>query len=130
MGAAPPARRHRRRRAPTRTRRRRPEPGQPAAVSGRRWRGTNRIGASRLYELGRILGVGVQFFFEDAPSVAGQPLVTPGFADDAAEGFVVDFLSSREGIDLNRAFVRIPDPKVRRAVIDLMRTLGGDDADA
>ncbi|MDX1732137.1 MAG: transcriptional regulator, partial [Aurantimonas coralicida] len=37
--------------------------------------------------------------------------------------YVVDFLSSSEGLQLNRAFVRISDPKVRRRVIDLVRTL-------
>jgi len=89
-------------------------------------KGINRIGASRLHELSRILGVGVQFFFDDAP----MPLdaaARGGFAEEAAEGFVVDFLASKEGIDLNRAFVRIADPKVRRSVVDLVRALAGDD---
>lgn len=90
-------------------------------------KGINRIGASRLYELGRILGVGVQFFFEDAPASGLGNGARVGFAEDAAEGFVVDFLASKEGIDLNRAFVRIADPKVRRSIVDLVRALGGED---
>ena len=44
--------------------------------------------------------------------------------------YVVDFLSSSEGIQLNKAFVRIKDPKLRRRVIDLVRALAGEDADA
>ena len=32
-------------------------------------KGANRIGASRLFELARILGVNVQFFFEDLPGI-------------------------------------------------------------
>ncbi len=89
-------------------------------------KGINRIGASRLHELSRILGVSVQFFFDDAP-VAVDAASRGGFGEDAAEGFVVDFLASKEGIDLNRAFVRITDPKVRRSVVDLVRALAGDE---
>ena len=92
-------------------------------------KGVNRVSTSRLYELARILGVGVHFFYEDAPAATADTLLAPGFADEATEGFVVDFLSSREGIDLNRAFVRISEPKVRRAVIDLVRTLSGETPD-
>ena len=58
-----------------------------------------------------------------------------GFRADEAEGFgesqptsyVVDFLSSSEGLSLNKAFVRIEDPKVRRRIVDLVRSLAGDD---
>jgi hypothetical protein len=40
---------------------------------------------------------------------------------------VVDFLSSTEGLQLNRAFIRIKDPKVRRRVIDLVRAMAGEE---
>jgi hypothetical protein len=36
----------------------------------------------------------------------------------------MDFLSSAEGIQLGLAYARIKDVKVRRKVLDLMRTLG------
>ena len=51
----------------------------------------------------------------------------PNFAERPADNYVVDFLSSREGIELNKAFVRITDPKVRRSVVDLVRSVAGDD---
>ncbi|MEL6297878.1 MAG: helix-turn-helix domain-containing protein [Pseudomonadota bacterium] len=88
-------------------------------------KGMNRIGASRLYEMSRILGVGVDFFYEDmnglAESANGSHV--GGFAEDS-EGDVVGFMKSREGIELNRAFASIDDPKVRRSVIELVRSLG------
>jgi transcriptional regulator with XRE-family HTH domain len=91
-------------------------------------KGINRIGASRLYELSQLLNVGVDFFYEDAP-VGGMPHHgAPGFADPTGENYIVDFLNSREGLELNRAFTRITDPKVRRAVIELVRSLAPDDA--
>lgn len=91
-------------------------------------KGINRIGASRLHELSRILGVSVQFFFDEAPAASAGAAARAGFAEDQAEGFVVDFLSSKEGIELNRAFVRIADAKVRRSIVELIRTLAGEDA--
>jgi transcriptional regulator with XRE-family HTH domain len=89
-------------------------------------KGINRIGASRLYELAQLLNVGVDFFYEDAP-VGDAHHAAPGFADPSGENYIVDFLNSREGLELNRAFTRITDPKVRRAVIELVRSLAADD---
>ena len=50
-------------------------------------------------------------------------------AEDASTSFVVDFLSSSEGLQLNRAFVKISDPKVRRKIVDLVKALSADDVD-
>tara|TARA_R110002020_G_scaffold266483_18_gene481402 strand:- start:2022 stop:2432 length:411 start_codon:yes stop_codon:yes gene_type:complete len=83
-------------------------------------KGSNRIGASRLQEIARVLQVPVAFFFEDAPGGApGQP----GFAESQSSSYVTDFLTSSEGVALNRAFARIADAKVRRRVIDLVEAL-------
>src|SRR5215468_3285590 len=75
-------------------------------------KGINRIGASRLFDLSQVLGVSVQFFYDEAP-VSGHRVnsltAMPGFAERPADNFVVNFLSSREGIELNKAFVRIVD---------------------
>lgn len=90
-------------------------------------KGTNRIGASRLQHIARVLTVPVSFFFEDAP---GQVPEQAGLAEREPASFVVDFLSSAEGIQLNKAFVRIKDPKLRRRIIDLVRALAGDEEDA
>ena len=86
-------------------------------------KGSNRVGASRLQAISSILGVPVAFFFEDAPT-DGTPT---GFGESAGTNYVVDFLSSPEGLQLNRAFVRIQDPKVRRKILDLVKTLADDE---
>ena len=86
-------------------------------------KGTNRVGASRLQAISSILEVPPAFFFEDAP---GSPNVT-GLAEENATTYVVDFLSSTEGLRLNRAFVRISDPKVRGRIIDLVRALADEE---
>ena len=90
-------------------------------------KGTNRIGASRLQHIARVLSAPVSFFFEDAP---GSPSESPNVAESPSTNYVVDFLSSSEGIQLNKAFVRINDAKLRRKIIDLVRAMAGDLTDA
>lgn len=82
-------------------------------------KGTNRIGASRLYQLARILEVPVSYFFPEPDAAQGAA----GMSEDAAPDYVMDFVASSEGIELNRAFAQIRDPKVRRRVIDLVRSI-------
>jgi len=92
-------------------------------------KGTNRIGASRLQHIARVLQVPVSFFFEDAPGGAAEQSGA-GMGEPKSASYVVDFLSSSEGLQLNRAFLRVKDAKVRRKIIDLVRSLAGEDAEA
>lgn len=88
-------------------------------------KGINRIGASRLFDLAQVLGVSVQFFYEEAPS--SEPQLAPdGLAEKHDEHSIVEFLRSRDGLELNRAFVRISDAKARRAIVELVRSLAND----
>jgi hypothetical protein len=52
----------------------------------------------------------------------------PGFAEDSANPPVMEFLSTGDGLQLNLAFMRIKEPKVRKRVLDLVKSLadGGD----
>jgi transcriptional regulator with XRE-family HTH domain len=94
-------------------------------------KGVNRIGASRLFDLAQVLGVPIQFFYDDAP--IGEPQASAaatGMAERSADGYIFDFLNTREGLELNRAFARISDPKSRRAILDLVRKLAGNEGSA
>jgi len=91
-------------------------------------KGVNRIGASRLFDLSRVLGVPVQFFYDEAPAEIDDRAAAPGFAERPAETYVIEFLSTREGLELNKAFVKIADPRVRRTIVELVRALGGDES--
>jgi transcriptional regulator with XRE-family HTH domain len=90
-------------------------------------KGTNRIGASRLQHIASVLSVPVSFFFEDAP---GGPTAAPGMAEAHPASYMTDFLSSSEGVQLNKAFVRIKDSKLRRRIIDLVRAAAGEEDSA
>jgi len=93
-------------------------------------KGTNRIGASRLFQLSKILEVPVGYFFEDAFASSAPAQASHGLHEPQQEGYLLDFLNSREGLDLNKAFAKIHDPKVRRRVIDLVRALSEEKLDA
>ena len=85
-------------------------------------KGTNRIGASRLQQIAAILTVPVSFFFDGAPGENAMPVEV---AEKSTA--IVDFLSTSEGLQLNKAFVRIKDPRVRRRVVDLVSSLGAEE---
>jgi transcriptional regulator with XRE-family HTH domain len=82
-------------------------------------KGVNRIGAGRLFEIARILGVPIQYFYE---SVTEHLAGAPGFAE-AESPPVLEFVSSGEGLQLSLAYMRIKDPKVRKRVLDLVKSL-------
>jgi transcriptional regulator with XRE-family HTH domain len=83
-------------------------------------RGANRIGASRLYELSRVLDVPVSFFFDNTDPVRAPAM---GFAQPPAEAFESDPLRKPETLELVRAFFAIDDPMVRRRLMDLAKAL-------
>src|SRR4051794_18092178 len=89
-------------------------------------RGVNRIGASRLFDLARVLDVPIGFFFDDMPDSLGGG-VNPmrraaGFAEQQ-EGFEDDTLHRRETLELVRAYYRITDGSVRKRVFELIKSL-------
>jgi transcriptional regulator with XRE-family HTH domain len=89
-------------------------------------KGTNRIGASRLQQISQTLNVPMAFFFDGAPEGDGA---AQGFADDPGTSNVMDFLSTAEGMQLNKAFARIHDARVRRRIIDLVQALADERSD-
>lgn len=91
-------------------------------------KGTNRIGASRLQQIAGILKVPPAFFFEKMPDDGADAAHgAPGLAEEGP-GFVVDFLSTSEGLMLNKAFVRIKEARVRKKIIDLVNALADEAA--
>ncbi|MEI2298155.1 helix-turn-helix domain-containing protein [Ensifer sp. MJa1] len=79
-------------------------------------KGTNRIGASRLQAIADILGVHPSFFFQEgedpASARSGEATREPSE--------ISSFVSSKEGIALNRAFLKITDPVLRKKIISLV----------
>ena len=84
-------------------------------------KGVNRIGAGRLFEISRILGVPIDFFYDGV----GVPNEGPSDATPP----VMEFVSSGEGLQLSLAFMKIRDPKVRKRVLDLVKSLAEEQAE-
>jgi transcriptional regulator with XRE-family HTH domain len=90
-------------------------------------KGINRISASRLFKIANVLGASVQFFFKEmSPSIDSDE---PAHEEDAGESAILEFLRTRDGVELNTAFLRIPGIKSRRAILELVRSLGGSNMD-
>jgi transcriptional regulator with XRE-family HTH domain len=87
-------------------------------------RGANRISASKLYEIARALRVSIAWFFEGLSDPTAEPV------DGAEEGetapFAHNFLMSQEGVDLANLFPRLPQRRVRRRLVELVRSLVED----
>ncbi len=88
-------------------------------------KGTNRISASRLFNLSRVLDVPISFFFEDlSPAAAGGgKRRTRGLSEAPAAALEPDLLSRRETGELIRAYYRVKDPRLRKRVLDLIKAL-------
>jgi transcriptional regulator with XRE-family HTH domain len=83
-------------------------------------KGTNRIGASRIQHIAEILQVPVSFLFE------GSPGSSTHFDEAPSPTYVADFLATAEGLALIRAFMRVPDIKLRRAIVDMVELIAVD----
>ena len=82
--------------------------------------GTNRIGASRLQYLSGILQVPVPFFFKGSPYARGARSRIHGAP---SPDYITDFLTSRDGLALTKAFMRIKDTKLKRRIVDLVQRI-------
>ncbi len=85
--------------------------------------GSNRIGASRLYQISQILGVPVSYFFEDMDQMAAVANENHA-GEDGPRG---DLVAKRETLELVRAYYRIDSAKVRRGIVDMIRSIGTPD---
>jgi transcriptional regulator with XRE-family HTH domain len=97
-------------------------------------RGINRMGASRLYQMARLLSVPVAYFFDELPANSGfkpqagfaEVAQTPLEGAPSAETPDYDVLKKRETLELVRAYYRIHDPKQRRKVFELVRSMADE----
>jgi len=84
-------------------------------------KGVNRIGAGRLFEVSRILGVPIDYFYEGASTQLS------GSSETEASPPIMEFVSSGEGLQLSLAFMKIKDPKLRKRVLDLVKQMAEDE---
>lgn len=91
-------------------------------------RGTNRIGASRLFHLSQILDVDQNYFFEDIPVDLAQQAGIPmehmqGLSEEMQAKLEPDPMAQKETMDLIRAYYAIDDAAIRRKMLELVKTM-------
>ncbi len=88
-------------------------------------RGANRISASGLFDLSRVLDVPIQFFFDDMPTaVAASSPAQGGGKAKKPPSYEPDPMATRETMELVRAYYKITDPEIRKHLFAMTKTLG------
>lgn len=87
-------------------------------------RGTNRISASRLFQIAKALKVPIEFFFDGA--TGGRKV--QGFSDNKQAplgGAPSDLMARRDTLELVRAYTEIEDPALKKQLLMMAKTMGG-----
>lgn len=85
-------------------------------------KGTNRIGASRLMKIAEVLGVAPAYFFQQEAGVSDGDN-GEGTENLAVSKALSEFLSTKEGMALNRAFSKISEIDVRMRFVALVKSI-------
>ena len=88
-------------------------------------RGTNRIGAGRLFELSWALDVPVEYFFDEMPAEVAA--ISPAQKHRKAKepmSYALDPMARRETLELVRAYYKIKNAKVRKRLFGMTKALG------
>ncbi len=82
--------------------------------------GANRVSASRLFQLSKVLNVSVPFFFDDMPEKVTGPKSHP---QETLEPFADNPLTKSEILEFVRTYYRLPTAHVRKRVFELAKAL-------
>jgi transcriptional regulator with XRE-family HTH domain len=82
-------------------------------------KGSNRVSASRLYQISRVLGVPVQYFYDELKSDDGPS----GFAESEGADAIAGALQSPEGVQIARIFSATSDPEKRKLILNAVKLL-------
>ena len=91
-------------------------------------RGMNRVGASRLWDIGKVLEVHIGFFYEDmkhdvasqSPRMFSLPEATPLSLHEEEQKYDTDPMSKQETIELVKAYYKIPNRKAAKHIYNLI----------
>jgi transcriptional regulator with XRE-family HTH domain len=90
-------------------------------------RGINRMGASRLYDFAKALGVPISYFFEGFGDYAVDDGSALAAAEPNAPAYEHDNMNNRETLEVMRAYYRIKNPAVRKRIVELIKAMAVED---
>jgi transcriptional regulator with XRE-family HTH domain len=82
-------------------------------------KGSNRVSASRLYQISRVLGVPVQYFYDELKEDNGPT----GFAESEGADAIAGALQSPDGVQIARIFSETTDPDKRKLILNAVKLL-------
>ncbi len=91
-------------------------------------KGLNRIGASRLWDIAQVLGVGVEFFYEDLDEIAKEKSPRKisthlQLSDDSEEVFNIDAWLRKDVVALVKAYTKIKDVTITQNILNLVESV-------
>ncbi|HEY9235335.1 MULTISPECIES: helix-turn-helix domain-containing protein [Phenylobacterium] len=89
-------------------------------------RAANRVSASKLYEMARALDTSTAYFFEGLADTKSTAPSEPA----GGQAHMQAFLLTSEGVELANAFPKIAPARVRRRILDLVRAMVDEEAQA
>lgn len=86
--------------------------------------GTNRVSSSRLYDIAKVMGVPINFFFDHIEEeIEGRPVAhIDGLADAPEPAYMEDDDSRNDTMELVTAYWRLPDD-IRRKALTLLKSM-------
>ena len=90
-------------------------------------RGANRISASRLWDIGQILDVPINYFFDDMTESTMQSsprrISRGGEILDLVDQQIKDPMARRETLELVRTYYSIEKPLVRKRISEMVKSI-------
>ena len=90
-------------------------------------RGANRISASRLWDIGQILDVPINYFFDDMTENTMQSsprrISRGGDIVDLTDEQIKDPMARRETLELVRTYYSIEKPLVRKRISEMVKSI-------
>lgn len=87
-------------------------------------KGTNRVSASRMQQFAKKLDVPESFFFDGAPAAQVSGSVDKGSGNSVVRpAYITDFVTSRDGHNIIKAFSRIKDRKLQHSIVALVEQI-------
>lgn len=90
-------------------------------------RGINRMGASRLFDFAKALGVPVSYFFEGFGDYVLEDGAALAAAEPNAQAFEHENVNNRETLEVMRAYYKIKNPALRKRVVELIKAMASED---
>lgn len=87
-------------------------------------KGTNRISASRIYEISKALNVSISYFFDEFDE---SELNDERLSEARSMALNIDIMERKETIDIVKSYYKISNLKIRKKITELLMSLADNE---